>query len=388
MQWDTNADKAISTLEALPHLVSNTNIQKGLLNTLHRSGIGYRDIAASLLSDIGDPEGIRHLVYNSMTVHPVLKEKQTLISGWSGANLLRRSHLITDEYLELLIEDMVGSEFGWHIDIMASLPDEMVLQRMIDLLAHPADQVSFVAAAVLAMKGNVSGRGILLHLAENYRFARRAMIALSHVPNEEVMNLLRDYAEGYPAIYDEYKTLIIPLRSVARQRIEMLELRALGLESGYRKMIDRWYKHSLQEICGPLITVDEQSDIKLYIWRMFRGTFAWADDDLCVMTPMADMLYEFSTAEDRKGLALEQQTQVEKLLAGLDDPFEILGSGSSRYVANPFFRGGPHISEYDKLIPYYLPDVKFTYEYEDYIKYSTDWILHPEKYVMGSCFKL
>jgi len=378
---------ALWTLETKPELANDPEIRKALFQILHNDyGIAYSYAAANILCEINDPEGINHLVYYSMAVHPVLKKQLSKISGWSSSRLLPRLDLITEEHFELLLEDMIASKYGCHIDLFAALPDEMVLQRMLDLLAHPAEHVSFVAAAVLAMKGVDVGREILIKRSANLCFSRRSMIALSHIANDKVISLLRDFSKGNTTVCEEHPNFVLILRSVAVQRLAIIEAIQSDDPYAFYTMVKRWFKFPLQGIFNSSAPITMQSNTQLYV-RSIGARPLCLPDDLVVPTWMPDILFEFSSDNDRKQIYQEQKNQVSQLMHEMDDPFLILKDGfTSLILRHSFFAGLPFLGA--PSIPHYLPGVKFVYEPTDYLKYSTDWILHPEKYLYGSCHRI
>lgn len=388
-QTSSEVLKAMRTLEVLPDKAVVPEIHDGLLSLLlepNEEGFYCNYLAAKLLIDICDPEGIKHLVYYSLSVHPIHKTELSKYSGWSCSNLIARKHLVTDEYFKLFVQDMISSPYGCHIDLFTALPDELVLDRLTELLAHPAEHVSFVAAAALAMKGDDAGRSILVGHIGDLSYTRRAMIALSHIPDGKFIDLLNLYYEGDPESYKKFPNMELIWRSVAKERLALVEALSSSEPSAFIDMVKRWHQFPAREtVFGPILTKLKQ-DYRFYIWT--ADAPAWLlEGKYVVPTLTADILHEFSTADQRKYLAEEQEKQIRSLLDEFDNPTHAHKNDMLSGISHLVTRGLPYISTRDDL-PSFLPSVSVTYEKKDYIKYSIDWILHPEKYLYGSCFKM
>lgn len=238
-----------NTLEIVPEFARDPKIYSLLLDAMATEPWGYRIIAAKVLLQIGDPLGILHLTYNSLIRHPLLQVEQ-ICSGWTNAYLLREADKLTDECIELLIGELHLPLGLWHANILSALPAERIVPRMRELLKI-TDYPAIAAAYVLAMKGNDEGRPILENLIESQKYIDFALIALSHIPDQNTMRYLRAYANPahpiYNKQYEKAQLLRTGLMRHAQCRLFLLESRD---PYPVRRTMEQFYLHSIPLASG------------------------------------------------------------------------------------------------------------------------------------------
>lgn len=118
--WDSG--KALNVVYDFPFLAEDDRIREMVSRQLETNALGYRYLASRILCRLGDPRGILHLTYNSLSKHPKLGDDHTRVSGWSDGWAIRWAHLLTEECLTLLIDDICGDRSYLHADLLASAP--------------------------------------------------------------------------------------------------------------------------------------------------------------------------------------------------------------------------------------------------------------------------
>lgn len=401
-------------LEIVPECASDPKIHSLLIEAVTTAPLGYRFRASKILIEIGDPLGILHLTYNSMCTHPLLREQQYLTSGWTDAYLLRESDKLTEECVELLINDE-QPDYIRHVDILATLPDENIIPRMQALLGNTKKNA--MAAYVLAMKGNDEGRPVLEKLIESQKHVDFALIALSHIPDEKTMHYLRAYADPAHPIYNkkyENKSkadlLRFGLMLHAQCRLFYLECRD---PYPVRRTMEHFYLHSIFDLIANDYTRSSISrelsggrniQNERFLWDDWAGSASrWIkppsdlDAKLFVINSRQvmmgkwgtainapDFLCEFSTPEDRAYCAEIQRGSIRALLDAID--WQSLGNGSDMGV-EPVFLWGMQPTGTERgfrNLRMYFPGLKLSYEKEDYEHAAVDWILNPSRYRFNS----
>lgn len=401
------------SLELVPEFARDPDIYPQLLNMLETEAYGYRLRVAKILLQIGEPLGILHLTYNSMIVHPLLKIDQ-VCSGWTNKYLLSHIEKLTDELVELLINELHLPLGLWHADILSALPAERIVPHM-RLLLKEFGYPAIAAAYVLAMKGNDEGRPILEKLLESQNYIEFALIALSHIPDEKTMRYLRAYANPDHPIYPKTRSGNWGLR---RKLMRSVQCRLFLLECRdpypVRRTMEQFYLHSLQELIANDFNraslTRSLSDIKnktKYHWHWegweyvasrwlkpapdFNANFFVINPhllagDLEAGIPAPDFLCEFSSPEDRAYCAEIQRVSIRALLNTFD--CSSLGNGDDMGIYPSFFWGlrftGVEYRAYSSSAKMYLPGFRISYERDDYEQNAIDWILNPSQYRFGS----
>ncbi len=398
----------INALLAVPEFARHPEIYPLLEEILFdKRWIEDRNFVSMILHDVGDPRGILHLTYNYLTTHPILKIRQDDLHGWHSGWIFDRAGSLTEECLELLIEDLKRSSLGYfHADLLSMVTAEKIVPRMLPLL-EAEGKAAMAAAYVLAMKGRDEGRSILEKLAESQKYVELALIALSHIPDDKTLYYLRTYADPQHAIYERYKnSFISQLLRHAEIRLFLLECRD---PHPVAHTMEQFYLHPIQELIA--YDWDRQSTLRsLNGPKSKRNASSWPDwedkaarwinpppdfnanffvvnshltsGDLGTGVSAPDFLYEFSTPEDRAYCAEIQRHSIRALLNTID--WSHLGNGRDMGVRPTFLWGLPPTGEEYGLRNYYLPSFKISYGPEDYEHAAVGWILEPQKFRFGS----
>jgi len=393
-----------NTLLATPELARNTEIYLFLIEVLNKAPIGFRYYAAGVLCQIGDPLGILHLTYNSLSTHPTLKVRQDQISGWSQAALLRRAADLTDECIELLIAELKAPKGYFQVDVLSAVPSEKIVPRLLPLLDE-SEKPAMAAAYVLAIKGLDEGRKILENLLESERYVELAVIGISHIPDDKALHYLRVYSDPNHDIYKRHdEALRIKLLRHITERLFLLECRE---SNRVARAMERFHFHALHDLManGRESTVsglnnprNKETSPSLYReWEQIAArwmhpqkecnpgffvadarTYGKLGRGVCA----PDLLSEFSTKEDRAFCAERQRASIRTLLDAVDS--SQWGNGEP-IGAEPRFLSSlmPTGKEY-RLENYYVPGFAIEYDAEDYEKAAVEWILDPGKYRFGS----
>lgn len=200
-----NSRNSYIALEALckfPQYAQDSEIKQGIINCLSDSIPRHRRDAAYILHKIGHPLGIDHLVYGGLTVHP---EFGYIHTQWdvqinSRIDLIRVAAHLQDIHIGLLMEDTRQPDGNLHIDILAALPKERIVDRIRPWLAG-TERERIHAAYVLAIKGDREGGSVLKKLLQDGRHIEFAFVGLSHIPDDESISLFRDYLNPQFPIY-------------------------------------------------------------------------------------------------------------------------------------------------------------------------------------------
>jgi hypothetical protein len=405
------------TLEIFPEFARDPKIHVMLLEALEVEPLGNRMLASKILLRSGDPLGILHLTYNSLSIHPLLKERQDIASLWPDAHLLREADKLTDECIELLINDLEQPHAFWHMDILAALPEDKIVPRMRALLGN-AETLSVVAAYVLALKGNAEGRAILEELVEKQKLLNLALIALSHIPDFRAISYLKTYADPKHPIYNtQYENLFMTqaqrsgLMQQAQCRLFLLECDKPAvrhtMEEFYLTSIQEMIRHSdLRKFLGRSIKggrsggkISSFEDVAEAAWRWIKpprnvnyrlfvinSGMGLTSGKLMTAVNAPDFLCEFATPADRAYCAEIQRTSIRALLKVIG--WRSLGNGSDMGIRTTFFSDqalpptGSELAYRNAGV--YLPGVEIRYSPQDYEHGAVDWILNPGRYRTNS----
>jgi hypothetical protein len=186
-----------------PALVRDDEIRELVIEYLDCRALGYRNYAAIALHAIDDPLGILGLTHNCLSTHPVTEQYQPSSSGWGDAELIRHAQSMTDECVDLLIQDVQHLAGYFHADALSALPAQRIVPKMLPLLGQPL-RIAAQAAYVLAMKSRDEGRATLERLVEsmNLRYVELAIIGLSHIPDRRAVELVSAIADPVHPIYE------------------------------------------------------------------------------------------------------------------------------------------------------------------------------------------
>jgi hypothetical protein len=413
-----------NTLELFPEFARNAKVHAMLVKALEEEPQRNRLRAARLLHRGGDPLGMLHLTYNTLSRHPLLGEAQSLAGLWPEAHLLREAEQLTDACIDLLIADLAQPHAFWHMDILAAAPEPKIAPRMRALLAEdgagaPEPQTAtMVAAYVLALQGHADGRAILEALAEDQKFLNLAVVGLSHIPNHRAISHLKTYASPDHPIYNrQYENLLTTdvERSGLRLQAECrLFLATSADRHPLRRTMDAYYLTSIQDMiadsdlrtrfgrpgaarAGARAAGQTASfeDLAEAAWRwikpprdvhyrlfMLNSGLGLTTGGLVTAVNAPDFLAEFSTAEDRAYCAEIQRVSLRALLNVIG--WRSLGNGSDMGIRTTFLSDlalpptGTELAWHNAQL--YLPGVEISYTPKDYEHAAVDWILHPGRY--------
>lgn len=407
-----------NTLEVFPEFARDTKVHAMLRDALEKEPLRNRMLAARILLRSGDPLGILHLTYNSLSTHPLLKAKQDLASLWPEAYLLREADQLTDECIDLLIADLEPPHAFWHMDILAALPAESIVPRMRALLGE-GETRAMVAAYVLALKGNDEGRPLLEGLVEKQKLLNLALIALSHIPDFRAISYLKSYADPKHPIYNrQYDNLYIShaqrsgLMQQAQCRLFLLEQeKPLAMhhtmEEFYLTPIQAMIKHSdLRSFLGRSVKGARGSgktstfeDVAEAAWRWIKpprnvnyrlfvinSGIGLTSGALTTAVNAPDFLSEFATPQDRAYCAEIQRASIRALLKVIG--WRTLGNGSDMGIRTTFLSDldlpptGSELAYRNARL--YFPGVEIHYGPQDYEHAAVDWILNPGRYRTSS----
>lgn len=406
-----------NTLELFPEFLADAAIHAMLHQALAEEPLHNRMRAARLLHLAGDPAGILHLTYNSLSRHPLLGEKQDLTTLWPEAHLLREAEHLTDACIDLLLGDLAPPHAYWHMDVLAAAPEEKVAPRMRALLA-PAPATApaiahMVAAYVLALRGHGDGRELLEGLVERQQHLNLALIALSHIATPRVVSYLETYANPQHPIYNrQYENMRIT--DVERSGLLLqaqcrLQLATSPDRHPLRRTLDACYLTSIQDMIA-------DSDLRALpghgakrsggqspsfgdaaeaAWRWIKpprevnyrlftlnSGLGLTKGQLVTAVNAPDFLAEFASAEDRAYCAQIQRVSLRALLDVVG--WRNLGNGSDMGIRTTFFSDlalpptGAELAWRGARL--YLPGVQISYTPKDYEHAAVDWLLHPQRY--------
>lgn len=365
---------ALGIVEDFPFLAEDGRIKAMVSRQLGANALGYRYLAARILCKLGDPQGILHLTYNSLSKHPMLGCDHTKVSGWSDAYAIRWAHLLTEECLEFLIDDVCGDNSHLHADLLASAAKELVVPCLLELLDSNR-LVSVQAAYALACHGRREGSDILQSIIDkcDESLFELALVALSHIPDQSVLILLESVANQQHTIFikldsDAKKK---QLATKAAQRLMVLQEEGNNILVGAIEYFytnqERDYLDTQREfIMKQGIKLPEGYEPKLFLLQQHSVTWT------------ADFIFEFSNESARKELSNIQTARLLELFSYLSDDEYIKISHA------PFLTWFEHPKDRQKFRNSYLPGVDVRNEREDFMFAAVDWLLHPNKYRIGA----
>ncbi len=393
-----------AALTLAPEFARDEAIHAQLVAALADEDWGARSAAAGILLEAGDPLGILHLAYNSLTTHPLLNAAQPggWPGGWPNTLLLRHAAELTDECVELLLADLAWPGALRHADIWAALAPDIVAPRMQALL-EKRDTLAIPAAYALAMKGNDDGRRTLDRLLAQEKYPDLALIALSHIPDHDTMLALRAYANPAHPFYSRKGEDGAPSPQLCARLLRHAQCRRFLLDCTdpypVRRTLEHFYLRGLHEMedadadssgqapstqvdaphaggAGRVCSLGRASETRFFVFNSQHGRGAAATG---VSAP--DLLCEFSNAACQKYCAEHQRQAVRAWLAA-QEPAAI-EDGSALRARTTFLCGLP-APEHAWLGETHFPRLTISYEAADYERAAVDWILAPARYRFAS----
>lgn len=373
-----NRPQALSPLWYLamvnPELVYDDEIRELVFEYASCRALGYRDYAALALHAIGDPRGILHLTYNCLGIHPITGQHQPSSSGWGDGYLIRHAQSMTDECIELLIQDILNPPGYLHADALSMLPPERIVNRVLPLLDQPI-RIAAQAAYVLAMKGRSEGRAILEQIAEamNLRFIELAIIGLSHIPNQRTVELIRGFTDSNHPIYgkkdDEFGVDWLSKKELLTKSMQRLLILEPGTGAPLIEVMKHFYllPSAREWKVGMGVTIPE-SLVAPTLFETGNYCVTWAPD----------FISEFATEPERNELAEMQTKGMLEFLEAV--PMDNgISSGWPMFMCWQKRPMDTRNSFGEDVLRIQVVNGK-----EDYLFAATDWLLNPQGYQLGS----
>lgn len=365
--------RPLHMLKVVPELANVTPIRKILKQLLLHEYFSVRLMSAQVLHLSGDPEALLHLVYCCLGTHPLLGLTQRAgekdLPKIARHAILPYSFQLVDEHIDLLVKDLIDPKGNRQMEILAALPEEKIVNRILPLLDER--ELSFIAAYILARKGRDDGIDILSKSipANDWRALELSLVGLSHIPTERAEEVLKHYAsEGNPIYHDN-----APLKSWAQPLAE--ERLFLLASNGRNPVLDilrlRYSIHSEE-----LYALLQCNLTKLPPGFSLFGTGSRWYRDARGRGSAPDLIAEFANSDDRQEIAGIQSRNAHDLLTVLPN---IIGDD---HVSGLFTLGLPFL---DKRNQIYLAGISVELDRGDWEKAAIDWILHAESYRTGTC---
>lgn len=352
---------AVYTLTLSPELALDSDIQRLLIKMLSHRALGYRREAAAVLHRIGNPMGILHLTYNSLSIHPILQQAQSKISGWSDIDIIRNCCDLTDECINLLINDLDNPLAFGHCDVLAALPDDKILPKVTSLLGK-SPLISVRAAYILAMKGCCDGKEVLQDAVIGGPTGL-AIVGLSHIPDDVSVDLFErllintsklDYLSPYAKVVSDETKIRLPLIKSCDPSVAM------------DVMMHNYLQAIKDRLAAQGVHIPDDFDAQLFLIRSpWYGTSA------------PDFIAEFLSIDARNQCTLIQRLGMKN----------VMRLGLQRYCLEPwpdFMFDMYRFGDMSRLKDLYLNGVEITYTEEDYLSAATEWIVKAERYRFGT----
>ena len=358
---------ALYTLELIPELVHEPTIKDSLLQLVSHPWPGVRRSVGRSLAKAGYREGLQCLTWCALATHPVLKHSQREEQD-SNTRTLSKQYLmpfapsLDDELVALVVEDLKEPRGNCQFDVLAAAPSQLTFVKLEPLLKSRDERLQAAAAFVLGRHGRHDVRPILELEIDKKRHIELALLALSHIPNSRVMDLLQHFENESNAPYREYNN------DVRRTRLVMLARRRrflLSQGSTPKEVLDRFFRKNYPEYSR------ESAPVRLYHLGRRWGTADHDKDDNTEST--ADFIAEFLPAGQRAAPVAEQ---LEAMTTVKRNP-----AFQPRNKDRVFdFLAGPLAEPKGK----FLPGVTLFFDNPDYDFAATDWIQNAERYRVGT----
>jgi len=347
----------LHVLAVLPKLAAHKDIQTELTQLLSHPIFTIRLMAAEALARVGCSNGMRHIVYNALSTHPILNVSQTAgdkdLPRMARHALFPFVRVIPVDALDLLIEELKAQNGNPVHDLLASLPKVTIIPRVLGLRENSGETCLY-SAYILARHGLAEGRSKLSQALKSTVLSELeiAIVGLSHIPTMEIVSCLEELADEGNSIYVQNAHLQWDIPGLAKHRVQIA------------KAI---LEHSVE---------DMQKILERLFMRAFQGTSLfsyggrWVQDSFG-MGSAPDLLFEFAGAQLRERLVTIQK----KCLAFLDQ--DVL---ASKEFECSFALGLPHLNDI------YNPPLRISIERDDFERAAIEWIAQPEAFLVGSCF--
>ncbi len=365
-KFDMNA---LYTLELLTDLVHEPRIKGLLLRLVAHPMPAVRRSVGRSLAQAGYGEGLQCLTWCALGTHPVLKHSQRAEKD-SNARTVSKQHLfpfvrmLDNELIQMLVDDLADPRGNHHIDLLSAVPLELTSAKLEPLLSSKDARLQAAAAFVLGRNGREDVRPILENEISKGRNIELALLALSHIPNARVMELL-EYFET-----EEHSPHRKWANDPRRIRLTMLAKRRhflLSNASAHRssEALGRFFRKEYPEYSH------QSASPRLYrVGSRWEGASRENDENT---ESTADFIAEFLSGAERAA-CVEDQKEAMKLVKR-SPAFQ------PRRTDVVFdFLLGPLIEPKGK----FLPGVTLFFDDPDYDFSATDWIQNAEHYRVGT----
>jgi hypothetical protein len=328
---------------------------------------GVRLSVGRSLAQAGYREGLLCLTWCALATHPVLKqgqgeEQDSNVRALSKQYLMPFAPALDDELVALLFEDLKDPRGNRHFDVLAAVPAELSSAKLEPFLASRDERLQAAAAFVLGRQGRQDVRQILEREIGKKQHIELALLALSHIPDARVMELLEYFENPNNAPYHEWKT------DLRRARLAMLARRRRFLLSHVatrKETLSRFFRKDYPEYSR------DSAPVRLYhLGRRWGG----AEDDKDENTEStADFIAEFLSADERAACVAEQLEAMKTVR-----PSPAFQPRDRNRIFD--FLAGPLCEPIGK----FLPGVTLFFDHPDYDFAATDWIRNAERYRVGT----
>ncbi len=381
---------ALHVLQVFPELAKDSEVQTHILPWLSSPAGGFRRYSAQVLHEAGAPEGIRHITYNSLHYHPLLKVDNLLGSAWSNI-ATRFSGALTDECIDLLIDDMsrdrpfykMNDNPFFHGFTLGISSNPKIVPQMLSQMELDGAQALY-AAFVLSLHGNDHGRCHLEQAALDGTNPFIALVGLACLPKEKnTLQLFRPYAEGTHDVFRTWrKCFHRDIREEAERLIYLLSCDEMPLYSLLRNFFSKplgetaLFKHfNIANQCRPELRA-----------KLDTPVFFGSPDYMAIWGRWHEQDIQKCLEEQKKALEIF---------------FEIFDTASLKAVLQ-IRSGAPHHTSGDQYIDlilkskpqeplwhvydrhidqWFIKGFRVELEYEDYYHAGIDWFKRHERYI-------
>lgn len=351
----------LNTIQLLPQEYAKEAIPF-LVKCLNSPALGHRQSAANLLYELGVREGLQHLVFNALRVHPILNDPQFKISGWSDLLLIRAAEDIDEHLLTKLVSDDLTYRFPLHADLYSLANRDIVIKLIEPFFDHPAPFPE-AAAYIHARHGSETGREILEKNSRHPQWDFFSIAGLSSFKDERSKNHFA-YLLSLRQDLDSENTVA---SNMSREHLLLrYEMQCDKDISSKVKTFEKWF--SLGKTNQGRKDTYPDSFSSLYC------------DDRSVPISAKDFLSEYADEEMRRLLKTKQQEALRKIddMAQFSDYMIFHASVMAWTNKLPPMRDAQR--SHESLVRGVLAEI----ELDDVVFVATDWLEKPEKYRIGT----
>ncbi|MGR9088043.1 MAG: HEAT repeat domain-containing protein [Gammaproteobacteria bacterium] len=366
-----------------PELAKDPEVAEAIRPWLLNPASGFRRMSALALHRAGHADGILHITYNSLRVHPLLQVDYLVGSSW-WYDVIRHATALTDECIDLLIQDMTGELPFFHGLTLALVPAEKIVPRMLPLLGQDNVQ-AFYAAFVLAMHGREEGRGLLEKAAKEATNPFLACLALAKIPDGHALDCLKAYLDKDHPVFQKLNPYFHgDIRILVTVLVYFLEngqdlcclfvehystpLGSFGVYNGPGKKDNLFNIH---------VSDTNQEHLDTPILCSYGNMLTAADFLALWGRNDADVINRCLEVQRRALGAFFEILDINRFRNLDSNQTSILSGYFPHPEANFFSICGRHMEQA------FINDFHVRLEKDDYIRGATDWIIHGEQYRRG-----